>query len=291
MSAEKRNIKQGFDLSKEIQDMISGTYISWDKSKEQIWLEIEKKMEGPVSFPVRVFFRPLIRYAVAAAIILLIGFTVFMQLHTRTLRIPDRQQITVYLPDHSEVKINAHSVLSYKPLLYRFFRTLKLDGEAFFKVVAGKKFEVTSGDRKTVVLGTDFNIYARDHDYHVTCISGSVKVLEMTNNKEVILHQGQKAELSKDNVFNVQSDINTDQALSWLSNRLSFTSTPIRKVFEEIERQYGVSIQIDEDIDYIYTGNFDKNTSIENVLNLVCKPFNLKFTSKSRDEYIISRKK
>ena len=79
------------------------------------------------------------------------------------------------------------------------------------------------------------------------------------------------------------------QSLSWLNNKFSFTSIPLPKVFEEISRQYGIKIKVSEGIDNIYTGTFNKSTSVENVLNLVCRPFNLKFTKKSENEFIISR--
>ncbi len=42
---------------------------------------------------------------------------------------------------------------------------------------------------------------------------------------------------------------------------------------------------IPENLENTYTGTFRRNTSIEQALNLVCKPFNLKFSRKSKDEY------
>ena len=87
----------------------------------------------------------------------------------------------------------------------------------------------------------------------------------------------------------VQSDLNTEQALSWLDNKLNFTSVPLRKVFEEIGRQYGILINIPENLDSIYTGTFYKDTPVEQTLDLVCKPFHLTYTLKSKDEYIITR--
>jgi len=123
----------------------------------------------------------------------------------------------------------------------------------------------------------------------VTCVEGTVKVVENTGAKEILLEEGQKAELSSGNEFKVEA-VNTDQALSWMSDKFSFTSTPLDKVFQEIERQFGLKIIIPPDIDYIYTGSFEKSPTVENVLNLVCKPFSLVFSRKSNDEYIISRK-
>jgi len=292
MLNKKKYSKQPIELPEEINKMISGTYISWEKSKEEIWTELERKIfEASPIVPVRIVFRPWIRVAVAAMITVLLGLTVFMQVHIKTIQIPPGQHSDIILPDQSDVQLNAQSVLSYKPLLWHFSRRVKLEGEAYFKVKDGKKFEVISGKCKTIVLGTDFNIYARDDEYKVTCVSGTVKVIEMVHHNEVLLQTGQQAELSADHVLEVKSDINTEQTLSWLSKKLSFTSSPIDKVFEEIGRQYGVFIYLSDDIDFTYTGNFNRNISIEKVLELVCKPFDLKFTRKSKDEYLISKNK
>ena len=105
----------------------------------------------------------------------------------------------------------------------------------------------------------------------------------------MVILPGQKAALNPQGILDVQTGINTDQTLSWLENKLSFTSVPLQQVFEEIGRQYGVIIMIPENLENTYTGTFRRNTSVEQALNLVCKPFNLKFSRKSKDEYIITR--
>jgi ferric-dicitrate binding protein FerR (iron transport regulator) len=187
--------------------------------------------------------------------------------------------------------MNAQSMISYKPLLWKLSRTVKFEGEAFFDVTKGKKFGVVSEKGKTVVLGTTFNVYTRSSEYQVTCISGKVKVTEPVGNRTVTLGPGEQAELINDGTLAIQSGIDTDRIISWLNNRLSFTSAPLRKVFEEIGRQYGVVISIPEDLENTYTGTFVKDSSIENVLNLVCRPFNLYFTPESDNEYSITRNK
>ena len=66
-----------------------------------------------------------------------------------------------------------------------FSRKVSLEGEAFFEVNPGKKFEVVSKFGKTIVLGTSFNIYSRNSSYQVTCMTGKVKVIENTGRNEV----------------------------------------------------------------------------------------------------------
>jgi transmembrane sensor len=285
MSDEKKHINQFSDPL----EMFSRTRIDWEKSKDQVWAELEKRIESPHVSRTRILFKPWLKLAVAASLTLLVGISVFMLFYTRTVQVPAGQHSKIYLPDHSLVRLNAQSVLSYKPLIWRFSRMVKFEGEAYFVVEPGKKFEVTSGNGKTTVIGTSFNVYSRNNEYQVTCVSGMVQVTAGYNNNKVVLHPGQKVELINENRLEVESEFNAEYTLSWLNNKLSFTSVSLEKVFEEISRQYGVLINIPEGLENTYTGTFLRSTPVENALNLVCKPFNLKFTLKSKDEYIISR--
>ena len=291
MSKKQQHIKNQSDREKETMRMIPGATITWDKSKEEVWSEMEKRMESAEIPDKKVIFAPWVKLAAAAVITLLIGISAFMQLYTKTIRISAGEHSSIYLPDNSQVKLNARSALSYKPFIWKFSRKVKFEGEAYFEVQKGKKFEVLSDLGKTTVLGTSFNIYARKNQYNVTCITGSVKVMERTNRKKVVLSPDQKAELTAKGTLQVISGINTEQTLSWLSNRFSFTSVPVKQVFEEIGRQYNVKISILGNIDKIYTGHFSKVKSADDALNIVCRPLNLNIVRKSQNEYVISGKK
>ena len=289
MNDEKKHIKQQSNMSTDPLELLTGTYIDWGKSKEQAWSELEKRMESVPIAKTRVMFSPWMKIAMAAMVALLIGFSAFMQLYTKTINVPAGQHTSIYLPDRSSVELNAQSTISYKPIIWKFSRNVRFEGEAFFKVQRGKRFEIISENGQTAVLGTSFNVYSRDKDYEVTCVTGNVKVTENTNNRAVVLNPGQKATLNPAGILIVQSGLNTEQALSWLDNKLNFTSVPLIKVFEEIGRQYGVRINIPENLDSVYTGTFLIDTPVEQTIDLVCKPFHLISTLKSKDEYIITR--
>lgn len=289
MSDKGKHIDQRSELIEKVLETGAGTYIDWGKSKEQIWLEMEKKMDAPEPAMIRVLIRPWMKVAMAAAFALLVGLSITMQLYRKTIEVPAGQHSSVLLPDRSQVRMNAQTTISFKPLLWIFSRKVSLEGEAFFEVNPGKKFEVTSAFGKTVVLGTSFNIYSRNSNYQVTCVTGKVRVIENKGNSEVEILPGQMAALNPQGTLDVQKDINTDQTIIWLENKLSFTSVPLQQVFEEIGRQYGVIIRVPGNLENTYTGAFRRNASVEQALNLVCKPFDLKFSLNDKDEYIITR--
>ena len=278
-------------FSEKTESMIGRRQIKWNKSKEQIWMELQNRMETePVARSISLD-RPWLRVAIAAGIALLMGISAFIGFYAKTVNVPAGQHAEINFPDNSRASLNAQSTISYKPFLWKISRTVKFEGEAFFEVTKGKEFEVVSEKGKTVVLGTTFNIYSRNSDYQVTCLSGKVIVVEPGGSRGVTLDPGQQAALSYDGRLAIQSGIDTDRIVSWLDNKLSFTSAPLRKVFEEIGRQYGVVITITENLEKTYTGTFVKDSSVENVLNLVCRPFNLNFTPRSDYEYTITRNK
>jgi transmembrane sensor len=290
---ERKEYMEPDHLPQETEKFFASTKINWSRSKDEVWMELEKKIEAKskveVKSAVRIIGQVWIRVAVAAVLVLLVGISALITLYTKTIVVPVGMHSEVYLPDKSLVKLNAQSTLNYKPLTWRFSRTLKFEGEAYFEIEKGKQMEVISTRGKTVVLGTTFNIYSRSDHYQVTCFSGRVKVKERAGIQEVILNSDQQTALDTDGILTVESGIDTEQTLSWLNNRFSFTSVPLGNVFEEIGRQYGVLIEIPKNLDNTYTGTFMKDSSVENVLNLVCRPFDLKTIRKSENEYVITR--
>lgn len=288
MSENRKHINPSSRLSEDPLELISATHIDWGKSKQEIWAELEKKMEETAPVKIRMLGTPWMRIAIAATFALLIGLTVIVQGYRKTISIPAGQHGSVMLPDQSRVQLNAQTTLSYKPLLWWISRNVRLNGEAFFEVTPGKKFAVISNPGKTIVLGTSFNIFARESDYRVVCITGKVKVIESHKNQEVIIKPGQQATLSVQGTLDVNAALNTVETISWIENKLSFTAVPLQQVIEEISRQYGVIIHVPEGLDYIYTGTFRKNSDVQRTLDMICKPFGLTYARNANDEYVIT---
>ncbi|CAN0378588.1 unnamed protein product, partial [Ectocarpus sp. 4 AP-2014] len=88
------------------------------------------------------------------------------------------------LPDNSEITVNADSKIAYNKEKWNKNRKLSLDGEAFFKVAKGAKFEVKTDIGTVTVLGTRFNVKQRGKLLEVQCFEGLVNVtIDTVNNK------------------------------------------------------------------------------------------------------------
>jgi ferric-dicitrate binding protein FerR (iron transport regulator) len=280
--------KEDMNLSafdKQSKAFFSGGTFNWTKSEADIWANLEAKIDALPKG--RSFSLNYTKWMVAASILILLSVGSFLRFYTIRIESSAGQHQFAELPDHSKINLNAQTSISYHPYWWKINREIKLVGEAYFEVEKGKKFTVVSAKGITQVLGTSFNILAREDIYKVTCITGSVKVKSVTGS-EVILKPNGKAEINADGQIDVFANIETYPEISWKKNIFLFTASPIHLVFAEIERQYGVKIEAPVGNSSLYTGNFSKDQGVDEVLNYVCPALGLKYVRKSNVEYLIS---
>ncbi|MBL4559560.1 MAG: FecR family protein [Labilibaculum sp.] len=261
--------------------------VTYSKSKEDVWKELSKKTSAP-AVPTKVIKMQWLKYAATACILLLLGFTGFINLYTKTIHCPKGEHLSVSLPDQSVVDLNANSSISYKPYWWKFSRKVKFEGEAFFKITKGSKFEIASNYGKTYILGTSFNIYARGNEYKVTCYTGKVKVVSTLTSDKILLLPNDHAFVTRNGKLELKKCPNTENKISWRNNLFLFTKTPLQLVFKEIELQYDINIVEKGKFNLPYTGNFAKEKSVESTLHKVCVPFGLKFIKGPNNNYIIT---
>ncbi|TKC00893.1 FecR family protein [Pedobacter cryophilus] len=259
------------------------------KSKEQVWAELEQMMEQPVKKGGVIKSINFSKWSIAASIALLVSLSVlaFLKFYTVNVECLPGEQKMAYLPDGSSVQLNAKSSLSFHPLWWKMDREVELNGEGFFQVKKGEKFTVVSDNGSTSVMGTSFNIFARDEDYEVTCLTGKVKVLSIITKDEVIITPNQMVVLDQAGNLNANLKVNAKLAVDWTMGKFVFTQTPLNKVLAEIGRRYGVEIKNTENLTQLYTGNFAKQKEIEPILDLVCKTFEIEYKKLPSGEVIM----
>jgi transmembrane sensor len=263
----------------------SGGKFYWSKSNTSVWEELDSFVIQHPARKVRFDFR-IIQWVAAAVLVLFLGIPGLMRFYSKTIMTQAGSHLAMNLPDGSTVDLNAQSTLTFNPYWWQFERNVAFEGEGFFEVKKGKKFSVTSRLGTTQVMGTSFNIYSRGEIYRVTCISGSVKVVSNSKN-EVILKPNSKANVNPDGHITLIKDIETLPEISWKDNMFLFTAVPIKDVFTEIERQYGITIESRINNYTLYSGNFSKNQKVEEVLGYICPALGNKFIRKSDKVYSI----
>ena len=269
-------------------EALKGAGISWSKSKADVWDELSVRMEEGEG---QDRIRPLIPgrqwLALAASLLLLLSVGAFMRVYTKSYVAPAGEHLSLSLPDGSVVILNADSQLGHHPYWWFVNRKVKLEGEAFFQVEKGRRFSVHSEQGLTTVLGTSFNIYARNADYRVRCHSGKVSVSNPGGNNELILLPGYQAELTPDGSF-LQSAVDDGRTVpAWTRRLVLFMATPLDLVLQEVERQYGIEIEALGFEGLLYSGNFSLDEPVENVLTLICRPFGLEYEHHAGNKYRI----
>lgn len=264
----------------------SGGTFRWKKREDEIWSILEGKIDAQPRGRSSILNISLTQWAIAASILILFATGSFLRFYSVSIQTPDGQHLVAELPDQSKVDLNAESTLTYYPFWWKITRIIKLEGEGFFEVQKGKKFTVISSKGSTQVVGTSFNIFAREEIYKVTCVTGIVKVKSKAG-FEAILRPNSKAEIQPGGKINVLENIQTYPEISWKQNIFLFTASPVFQVFREIERQYGVHIESKVDDFSLYTGNFTKDQNVEEILEYVCPALGLKYIRKSVGEYLI----
>ncbi len=277
------------NLDEKSKEFFSTGKITWEKTEADVWAEISQKIENvPEGRKVSMLSRVL-KYAAAAVLFILIGLGAATFLYTKTVTSLPGEHLIAELPDGSTVELNAGSTIKYYPLKWQFQRKLVFEGEGFFNVQKGKKFEVGSENGSTRVLGTSFNIYARDNNYRVTCLTGVVKVTSTTK-KSIVLKPNSHVEIEKGK-FILNKNYKIGKVVGWKNNKFYFSGTPLKEVIDEIERQYGVTIQIQPELNNRnFAGNFPKKNNVEEVLDFVCKTMAVKYIKQSENVYLVVEK-
>ncbi|WP_400076046.1 FecR family protein [Winogradskyella sp. R77965] len=227
------------------------------------------------------WINPLLRIAAVFLITLGVYFTFFNSdlIEVKTLM---AENTSINLPDLSKVTLNADSEIVYDKASWSSKRSLKLEGEAYFKVAKGKTFDVITKSGTVTVVGTEFNVKARNDYFEVTCFEGIVKV-----SSDTIVRQLLAGDIYRilDKKFIQYKTVEVEP--QWTNNKSSFKSIPLKDVFEELERQYNIEIiNKNTDTSRLFSGVF-VNDNIENALTSITKPMNLTFDISSPNQVLI----
>lgn len=216
---------------------------------------------------------------IAASVILLIGVFIYFSFFSETTYSSGYgEQVTFNLPDGSKVILNSKSTISYNKHNWSKNRLLTLDGEAFFDVEKGNTFKVETLLGDVSVLGTEFNVNATNDYFKVACYEGKVKVIDHNNSSSHILTPtlGYQHIKNQNAILLNFQDVNPQ----WLHQQSNFESTPIKYVFNTLEKHYNLKFSYTNfDDSVLFTGSFPNNNQ-HIALESVLKSVNLNYTIK-----------
>ena len=259
-------------------------------SKEEALLKLKSKIAEGYKTEKIVKHRSIGFYwiaSAAASLALLFGIWYLLVRKPLTeVAVSKGQHFEYQLPDGSNVTLNADSKISFTKGKFIKDRHLNLDGEAFFNVRKGSTFTVNTEFADIKVLGTSFNIFARDNVFKVSCLTGKVSV--SSKNQTYLITPGESVELVN-NQLNKYIDKSIDVSTNWRIGEFYYENAPLGRVFQEIERQFNVNfVGIKTDRKY-FTGSFT-NKNLVDALDIVCIPMGLTYEIGSNSNIFISEK-
>lgn len=186
------------------------------------------------------------------------------------------QRAQALLPDGSKVWLNGDSEITYHDAYWGFRRELELVGEAYFEVAHKKiaPFVVTSKDIHVNVLGTKFNVRAKESEENMTTtlFEGSVKVNSKTMVDEFLLTPGQTLNINtKTKEVQLLAYAKPVDVLLWIDGNFKFDNNSLLEITETMEKLYDVRFVFeDEDLkDERFTGFFSTDNSPEEILKVL----------------------
>lgn len=196
-------------------------------------------------------------------------FTSLVQTRTEVTRIGERKKVT--LEDGSVIWLNAQSKLTYPVAFGKSSREVDLEGEAYFEVFRDTKrpFTISSGQIKTKVLGTSFNIkaYETDPTVSVTVLTGKVEV----NSSEAAIQivRNQQVRYSNGNISK-EVEVDAQTQIAWQRGELQFRNTLLSDVIKTLERNYPVQITYNTSLSQCPVhADFDAETPLESVMEML----------------------
>ncbi len=239
---------------------IPDTQTEWRDLARSLSIFPKKKKTGllpPISHRVRSLLNSSsvqARWAFAsAAAVLVIAFSLYQIVYNthgiQTISTQPVEKTMVRLPDGSEVWLNSESTLQYPKKFSSKERKVRLTGEAYFTVIKDNApFLVCTENARTQVLGTAFDVWARHEETRVIVKRGHVRLMRSSRDTtSVDLLKNQMSRIDQKHPPETPQSVNAENRIGWMEGRLIFEKTPLSEILEEVERFYGVKINLTND--------------------------------------------
>jgi ferric-dicitrate binding protein FerR (iron transport regulator) len=252
----------------------------FNKSEDQAWNELQARIERGETSVIKMF-SPW-KYVAAAAAVAVFAMSIFFfgQNETIVAETKAGEIKTIQLPDGSELILNALSSASYDEE-WKEDRLINLDGAGFFKVKKGSRFKVLTKYGEVEVLGTSFDVTARENQFRVICETGRVRV--STENESIIINPGEQTDFENKKLVSGKAKRAGDACTS---GQFIYENESLSRVIRDIEIQFNVKINSANFEEKLYTGQFEKS-NIEDVLNLVLSPYSMSYKKLDARNYTI----
>lgn len=283
----------------------SGTlYGSKQPDVELAFLRFKKRIKEQTSENHPQKQKPLIPYfwRIAAAILILVlplagywGGKQNMQnaFADIVIEAPVGARTCMYLPDGTQVWLNACSRLTYSQGFGINNRHLKLEGEGYFEVSHNEElpFTIHTQEVDVTVLGTQFNFknYTDDSEASVSLLEGKVKLSNHLRQEETLyLQPNEKMTLNKLTGEMTTTQTQVQNSKMWTQDELFFDEELLADIAKKLMRNFDVKIQVADSLrNRRFYGSFKiTGNTIEEVLETIASTDRMRY-KKEKGIYIL----
>ena len=265
-----------------------------DTDTHRQWLRLRRTLaEGQAEVH---FSKPRIvaRFVVALSTVAVIicGYIYFTSTHVPLDRFATGkgEQKEIHLSDGSQVMLNYATELVVQEIHKKMTRRLSLSGEAYFRVQGnGTSFIVSTRYGDVQVIGTEFNLCAREGVLEVGVNKGVVKVSVLKDGRDsaLLLTEHQTARCFQNDFPQRTEGITFREYPGWMYGKLVLDKVLFQTACQEIELRFNVAIIIEDDNirNERITGILDARTS-ESALKTLCELTGKRYTHEGQIYHI-----
>lgn len=206
--------------------------------------------------------------------------------------IPRGGENTVVLADGTTVHLNAGSKLTYPVRFVGKRRTVILEGEAYFDVVADEKrpFVVQTHLGEVIVLGTAFNVnaYADAPVCYTTLVRGKVK-FSTQYTADITLSPGEQAVVSANG--SEKRVVDLEEYVGWVNGVYTFNNRSLGEIMQTFERWYDIQVYYETPAlrNIAYSGSLKRYGTINSFLDALELTGDLTYKISGRNVLIYDR--
>jgi len=272
---------------------------SYFPDKKEGWSRINNKIEQDSSK-----YKKMITWSIriAASVLIIIGFSVIIKQFslkslpenfiTETTK-KESNPKKLLLSDGTTVWLNESTSFKFQEKFNNNERVVHLNGEAYYEVASDpeRPFIIKTRNTVTEVLGTSFNLKAKELEDIVIITVNSGKVIFYPKNKKsdkIILTKGFAGYYNKKNKKLFKSNEFDNNYLSWKTGELFFNKSSLLEVCKTLENNYNKTIYImqPELEQFIITATY-KNQTFNEIIEIISQTLDIKCQIKN-DSVIFS---
>lgn len=290
------HLQTEYQILKELnQSIVFPSDYSVSAETESNWISLSTQLDEPKSVTTFIWLPTLIKFAAAAILIFISIWLIFKPINSefasfesgKLFITKNHQTQVILLEDGSRIVLNENSQLTIDKNFNRKNRLVDLKGEAFFDVAGniGAPFIVKSGKSMTTVVGTEFEIDAKDpKQFKISLYKGKIQfkaenVSTELKAGEVITYSNINHQIEKEKLSNLAVD-------SWTIAGLTFKDTPLIQITQALESVHGIQISVPLSIqNERYTASFD-SLDLISAIRLLAELTDVK-VSKKDSNYIL----